>query len=178
MVPPLPILGATLLFLVPCMVSDFRTMRIPNRLTGPAMLAGIALNVVYGGWGGASASFGGALLVTVLLFGPFALGGVGAGDVKMMTAVGALLGPRLALYSLIVGVALGGVFAVVQLARMARLREKLGALKDMALDTMLTRSIAPLKLSATDPNAVALPYSLPLGIGTASVIAISMALKP
>ena len=141
------------------------------------MLAGLALNAWFMGWAGIQTSIAGFALATVLLLGPFALGGVGAGDVKMMSAVGALLGPRLVFQSLLIGVALGGIFAVVHLARIARLREKLGALGQMFGTAIMMRSLAPLKVSAGAPHAVVLPYSLPLGLGTFGVIALAMAGK-
>lgn len=167
--------GATLLFLAACIAVDVRTMRIPNLLTGPAILAGFGLNAACYGSDGFAASLAGFALAVALLFTPFALGGVGAGDVKMMGAVGALLGPRLLLPSLMVGMILGGVIAAIQLASSARLGEKLGDTWHMFANAFLMRSLEPLKAPASDPNRVVLPYSLPLGLGTAGVIAISMA---
>lgn len=172
--PSIVIVATTLLFVATCVVSDVRTLRIPNALTGPAILAGLALNAWGFGWGGVQASLGGFALAIVLLLGPFAAGGVGAGDVKMMGAVGALLGPRLVLLSLLVGIALGGVFAVVHLARIARLREKLGDLGRMVANAALSLSFKPLRVSPTDPGAVVLPYSLPLGLGTLCVVVSSL----
>ena len=164
----------TLAFLVLCVRSDLRALRIPNAFTGPAMLIGTALGGWAAGWNGVTTSLIGCAVAIAVLFGPFALGGVGAGDVKMMGAVGALLGPNLVLQSLIVGLALGGVFAVARLVRVDKLRETLTAMGRMFGNAVLALSVEPLRMSATNPNAVVLPYSLPLGLGTASVIAISL----
>jgi len=169
------IFTTTLLFVAACILNDVRTLRIPNRLTVPAMLVGIALNACFAGWSGVQTSLGGFALATLVLLGPFALGGVGAGDVKMMSAVGTLLGPRLVFQSLFIGIALGGVFAVVHLARIARLQEKVWSLAQMVGAALTMRSLAPLKVSAGAPHAVVLPYSLPLGLGTLGVIALAMA---
>lgn len=174
LLPHTTILVATLLFVALCVASDVRTLRIPNLLTGPTMLLGLSLNAWQSGWSGLQTSITGCVAAMILLFAPFALGGVGAGDVKMMGAVGALLGPNLVLESLLFGLALGGVFAIVQLARRRRLREKLAATGRMLTNAILAGSIEPLKLSSTSPNAVALPYSLPLGLGTAGVIALTV----
>lgn len=168
----------TLVFLGVAIATDLRTRRIPNVVTGPAILAGLGLNAWISGWDGLTASVLGCLAATAILICPFALGGVGGGDVKMMAAVGALLGPRLAFYSLVLGLVLGGVVAVVQLARRARLHEKLAAMYRMAVNAVLARSMEPLRLSSSDPNAVVLPYSLPLGVGTAAVIAVSLVVRP
>ena len=168
------IIAATLVFVVLCVASDLRTLRIPNAITAPAILTGFALNAWQSGSTGLLGSLGGFALAIALLFAPFALGGVGAGDVKMMGAVGAFLGPHLVLQSLFVGLVLGGVFAVVRLAGSPLLREKIGASWRMVANEVLSRSLAPLKAPASDPNAIVLPYSLPLGIGTVGVIALSM----
>jgi prepilin peptidase CpaA len=178
MVPPFATVATTLLFVLACIVSDVRTLRIPNVLTGPAMLVGLVLNASFAGWAGLGASLAGFALALVILIGPFALGGVGGGDVKMMAAVGALVGPRLVLHSLVLGLILGGVFAIVHLARHARLREKLVAVRNMFVNAVLARSTAPLRLSTSSPNTVALPYSLPLGVGTLAVITISIVVTP
>jgi prepilin peptidase CpaA len=175
--PPL-VVAVTLIFVALCMAWDVRTLRVPNVLTFPAIVMGLVLNAWLFGVEGLRASALGCTIAIGLLFAPFALGGVGGGDVKMMGAVGAFLGPTLVLACLVVGLALGGVFAVLQLAGRARLREKLVATAFMVRNAVLARSLEPLKLSPADSNAVAFPYSVPLGLGTASVIAISVILKP
>lgn len=167
------IVATTLLFVAVCVVSDVRTRRIPNLLTGPAMLGGFALNAWAFGWSGVQASLTGFALAIALLLAPFAAGGIGGGDVKMMGAVGALLGPRLVLSSLILGMILGGVFAVVHLARLARLKEKLGDLGRMVANAAVAMSVKPLQVSTRAPGAVVLPYSLPLGLGTVCVLVAS-----
>ena len=165
------IIATTSLFVGSCIACDLRTRRIPNALTGPVILAGFALNAWSFGWSGAQASLAGFGLAIALLLAPFAAGGIGGGDVKMMGAVGALLGPRLVLVSMVVGLSLGGVFAVVHLARIARLREKLRNLRQMMANAAMSVSLTPLQISADAPGAVALPYSLPLGLGTLCALA-------
>lgn len=168
---PRPIIATLLAFISICVVVDMRSRRIPNALSGCAMLCGAALNTLYFGGAGLAASLAGFAAAVAVLFGPFALGGVGAGDVKMMGAVGVLLGPRLALIGLLVGMVLGGVITAVALARRGRLEEKLAATLSMIAGTVVTRSLSPLKRAAAEQSAVALPYSVPLGIGTIAVLA-------
>jgi len=94
-------------------VWDLRTRRIPNLLTFGATAAAVLFHVVTGGVHGGATSLGGWLVGAGLLLAPFVLGGMGAGDVKLVAALGAWLGPVdtvwLALYT---GVA-GGVMALV-----------------------------------------------------------------
>src|SRR6266704_5767563 len=72
---------------------DWRYRRIPNWLTVPGLLAGIAVNAAAGGWSGAKASLLGAGLGLLILL-PFVLiKALGAGDWKLIGAIGACLGP-------------------------------------------------------------------------------------
>jgi len=162
------------LFVVACIAFDLRVRRIPNLLTGSTIVAGFVTNVLFFGFAGILPSFAGIAVTLAVLVVPFALGGIGGGDVKMMAAIGAFIGPRLALESLVVGVILGGMVVVVHLFRLGRLREKLLHLKSMLLGAFLTRSPEPLKISAEEPGAVALPYSVPLGLGTLAVLALTL----
>jgi len=171
--PPALLVCTTLAFVAACIAVDIRERRIPNALSGPAMLVGLVLNGVLFGTNGLLAGLAGFAVAVAVLIVPFALGGIGAGDLKMMAAVGALLGPRLALAGLLAGMILGGVVMGVHLARHSRLGEKLSNLRTMVTNAVLARSVAPLRVSMTANDAVALPYSVPLGLGTAGVIAIS-----
>ena len=172
---PVPIVTVVVLFVSLCVVVDVYTRRIPNVISGAAVLAGLGLNTLYFGTAGLIASVAGLLApVAVLLF-PFALGGLGGGDVKMMAAVGALLGPSLALAGLGVGVIYGGVLMIVHLIGRGRLREKLAAIGAMLTAATLTRSLDPLRVRPDDAGAIALPYSLPLGLGTLTVLAFAHA---
>jgi prepilin peptidase CpaA len=167
---PVPILAATLTFIVACWISDVSRREIPNLLSGSAFVIGVILNSVFFDRLGFLSSVGGGLLALTVLLGPFALGGVGGGDVKMMGAVGALLGPWLVLNALLVGLILGGVVMMIHLARIGRLGEKLGSTLHMFTGAWSTRSLSPLRLSDSDARAVTLPYSLPLGLGTVAVL--------
>src|SRR5213593_647391 len=145
--------AAVVIFVALCVIADVRTRRIPNAISGSAMILGITLNTAFLGTAGLLDSLAGLGITVGVLLWPFAMGGIGGGDVKMMGAIGALLGPRLALMGLGAGVILGGAVMVWHLARQGRLREKV-----MGTATMFQA-------------AVALPYSVPLGVGTLAALA-------
>jgi len=90
---------------------DVATRRIPNALTFGAALAAFVAHAYLGGWDGAGLAAAGWTAGIALFFPVFALGGMGAGDVKLLGAVGAWLGPVatvwVALYSGIAGGLLG-----------------------------------------------------------------------
>ncbi|HYD50327.1 MAG TPA: A24 family peptidase [Terriglobales bacterium] len=171
MFPPTTIAALTLIFVVACCVTDIRTRHIPNALSGSFLLVGLVLNAALFGFSGLLQSFVGAALCLALLIVPFAFGGIGGGDVKMMAAVGALIGPRLAVAALAFGFVIGGLIMVLHLIRIGRLREKLSSTWTMVQRTVVESSVEPLKMSAATSTSVALPYSIPLGLGTLIVIA-------
>src|SRR5262245_7761034 len=134
------------------------------------MLLGVVLNVAFFGTSGLLTSVAGLLVVMLLLVPPFALGGIGGGDVKMMAAVGALLGPRAGLIALGAGLLLGGVIMAVHLARRQRLRETVGRVGAMAFAACSARTLEPLRVSTTAPGAITLPYSVPLALGVVGAL--------
>lgn len=94
-------------------IIDLRTHRIPNALTAGAAVAGFAWNLWATGSSGALASCGGLLSGLAVLLPFYLAGGLGAGDVKAMAAVGAFLGPKGALlagaWTLIIGAILASL---------------------------------------------------------------------
>jgi len=171
---PSLILVSVGLFVAACVGVDLRARRIPNGLSMTGIAAGIALNGLCFGPRGVGASLAGCVLVVGLLLAPFAAGGIGGGDVKMMAALGALLGPRLGVASLLVGMILGGIVMAVHLARRGELGVRTVRIATMVHAAAVTGSIEPLRVSATAADTIALPYSIPLGLGTLVVSALAV----
>ncbi len=96
---------------------DLRYRRIPNWLTAAGVVAGLAVNAAGGRlW----PAVGGMLAGFVVLLVPYLFGGLGAGDVKLLTAFGAILGPSV-LRGTVIGVILGGLGALWLIAREGKL---------------------------------------------------------
>jgi prepilin peptidase CpaA len=95
---------------------DLLAHRIPNRLTGSLLGAGCVLQLAFGGWNALGQAVLGALVGLAVLLPLYLLRAMGAGDVKFLAAIGALLGPHWALIAGIDTLIAGGVLAVGYLA--------------------------------------------------------------
>jgi prepilin peptidase CpaA len=102
--------------LAAAVVTDVRTRRIPNWLTGAIAGAGFGLAFGGGGVTPLQATLGLALGLALMLPG-HVIGATGAGDVKLMAAVGAFLGPSLVFRAFLYSALAGGVLALAVAAR-------------------------------------------------------------
>src|SRR5262249_48813434 len=111
---------------------DLATRRVPNVLTFGAAGLAFAVSAAQAGLGGLAWSVLGWLAGVGLFLPLFAIGGLGAGDVKLLAAFGACLGPRGAFFAAIWAALTGGVLAVIVAASKGYLGRALGNLKVMA----------------------------------------------
>ena len=95
---------------------DIKSSKIPNYLTFPAMVLGLSYFGYDEGWRGYLSSLAGLGLGMGLFMPLYLLGGMGAGDVKLMGAMGALVGMGLAFKAVIAATLVGGVLSVLTLA--------------------------------------------------------------
>jgi prepilin peptidase CpaA len=100
---------------------DARTFRIPNLLTVPLLLSGFAYHAITGGGAGLQASLFGAAFGFGVIFVLYLVGGMGAGDVKLMTAIGAWLQAEATLHVFVVAALLMGAYSIVMLVWQRRL---------------------------------------------------------
>jgi prepilin peptidase CpaA len=160
--------------LVAAGVIDYRTMRIPNWLTVGGILVGLLSSTLstgrpLDGFMGASAGMAAGLAVLLPFY---ALRVMGAGDVKLMAAIGAFLGFPAILYAVLFTFIVGGVAAVafaVSHKVSRRMADNLGAIAmSMALAAMTrTSPAASLKQGGSIGK---LPYAISIGIGTTAFV--------
>jgi prepilin peptidase CpaA len=137
-------------------VYDYRTRRIPNLLTFPALALGLVINIYYSGFKGLEESLLGLLLGGLLLLIPFVLGGMGAGDVKLLAAVGALNGPHFVLFTFIYGAIAGGVMALLVLLLRGRFA--------VVINNLVLTLVVPGQGLAK--SNLGIPYGIAIFIGT------------
>src|SRR5262245_29605814 len=105
--------------------ADVRTRRIPNKLTLPALALGLVMHLALGGPTGLISSLAGMLIAGGLLLPGWLLRYTGAGDVKLMAAVGAWFAFPLALFVTLATMIAGGLVALAIALRRGILRQTL-----------------------------------------------------
>lgn len=147
-------------------VSDVYTRRIPNALTFSAAGGALLFHAVTGGMSAAGWSLAGWLVGALLFFPIFALRGMGAGDVKLLAAVGAWLGPgQVAIAALLTSIA-GGVIALVVALAHGYLATAFSNLR-VLLTTWRIGGIQPLPaVTLEGTRGPRLAYAVPIAIGT------------
>jgi prepilin peptidase CpaA len=148
---------------------DVKTKRIPNLLTLGSALAGLAYQLWFHGWAGLAAGFLGIGLGFVLLIFFYMKGGLGAGDVKALAALGAWLGPLQTLY-LFIYMALSGVLIMIGFLwwrglLWGKLRRIYGILTNFVL--LHAYSPAPQSEPTPTPEGERMPYALSIALGMA-----------
>ena len=160
--------------LVSAAIIDVRSHRIPNRL----VLAGLAFGLVYSAfvpfWGkhGFLWSLGGAAIGFGVLFPFWLLRLMGAGDVKLMAAVGSLLGLQAIPMALLVSLATSSVFAIAFSLHKGKLREMLSNVGRMLRVGSIAMAMgAPVSMAQSGWESVGkLPFALPIAVGTIGTV--------
>jgi len=157
---PLILVGAVLLSLIAGW-TDLRSRRIPNWLTVPGLLIGVAANTALGGWSGLKSSLLGAALGLALLLPLVLLRSLGAGDWKLAGALGAFAGPSLLVNLLLGSVFVAGVMAVVLIIYKGRIRQTLRNIGHILI-SLVTFRLPGAQVSLDNPESLKVPYGVAL----------------
>jgi prepilin peptidase CpaA len=96
---------------------DVRYRRIPNAFVLATLAGGLVINAIFGGLAGVAGSLAGCVLGFVMMFMLHVFGAMGAGDVKLFAAIGAVTGAPLVVPTFVVVILTGGLLAVVSIIR-------------------------------------------------------------
>jgi prepilin peptidase CpaA len=146
-------------------VEDLRRQKIPNLVTYPTMFLAIAYHSTLSGLSGFLFSAGGLFLGIGLFIVPYMLGGMGAGDVKLVGATGALFGPKGILIASIMVILAGGVYGVILFAANPQYTASFFKRSWTTIKTFfLTRQFIPIP-PRKDERLPVLRYAIPIAIG-------------
>ena len=144
-------LGLAVCLVTVAVYFDLRYRRIPNLLIVSGLSAGLLLNVWQAGASGGGMALIGALAGFGLLLPFYVLRGVGAGDVKLLAALGAIVGPQALISVALYGALVGGAMSLMALARQRRL--------SLAIGEILGQQRLP------SPSGLKLPYGVAIASG-------------
>jgi prepilin peptidase CpaA len=154
--------------LIVAAVIDGWKLRVPNWITFPLIIAGWTYSAVYFGWAGLAWSLLGTVVGLALLLPAYSIGGMGAGDVKLLAGIGAWAWTSTTLYAFCISAIVGGVIAIGMVVWR----------RDWHYHIRQFWSITNEILEVRDPNTLAaiaaerkssmllLPYGIPIAIGT------------
>jgi prepilin peptidase CpaA len=159
-----------LLVVAAACVSDLRTRRIPNLLT----FGGAALAVFYAGaahgLAGLAHAVGGWATGLVIFLPLFLLGGLGAGDVKLMACIGAWLGPAQALWTALYAALAGGVAAIVVALATGYMRTAVDNLYLLLVHFRIAGIRPHPEMTLERGKGPRLPYALPIAAGVVAAL--------
>lgn len=167
----------TLLLFVIAIISDFLKHRIANSVCLSLLLIGICYQFQLFSWIGITYSLGG-FITGLVMFLPFYLfKGMAAGDVKLMAAIGAILGPQNALlaaaFTLVIGAVLAMVYLLAQLLlklNSNQLAEVLKSYQEAIRCSLISRSYLTAEHQYSQVQNLRFPYAAAISGGAISVM--------
>lgn len=144
--------------------SDSWSRRIPNWLTVPAAVVGLGLNAIGSGWSGVWKALAGAGLALGLLLPLVCLRGLGAGDWKLMGALGAFLGPKQILWVLFGAIFVAGLMAIIQVFWRRRVETTLSNLGELIRGAFVFRLRPHPVITLDNPAAPSLPFGVAVAV--------------
>lgn len=165
-VPEIAVLGISA---VACL-TDLRTRRIPNALTFGAAGVGLVFAGATTGWVGLGSALAGWAVGCALFLPWFLLGGMGAGDVKLLAALGVWLGPSMAFWMAIYAGLAGGPLAVCVALAHGYLKESLVNLWCLLMFWRVS-GVRPMpELTLRTARSPRLPYAIPIAAGALAAV--------
>jgi prepilin peptidase CpaA len=164
-----PSMATCSVVLLAALYTDITWGKIPNVLTLPSAAAGVCFHFLdTGSVQGIFYALKGLSIGCFPLLIPFCLRGIGGGDVKLMAALGAWLGPAAVLHVFLYGAVLGAAMALWIMAIQRRM-PSFGGIRQDIVTLVLTRQPPGGGVRSASPT---LPYSIPLSAGFLGFLAL------
>lgn len=164
----------TLLILLAIAVAgDIRSYRICNLTIALGLVAGLVLNFTVGGFEGLAWSILAAIIPAVLLIVLFALRMLGAGDIKLFCAIGAIMGITFVLYTMAFSFLAGGIMAAGIMLVRGNMKQRLGHIAAYLKTSFLTHSFIPYTDFSDKSDGAKFHFSLAIAAGCSVQIMLS-----
>lgn len=168
--------AATWVILVPGILYaswvDGKERRVPNWLNALLLLAGLLMQSLHHEGRGAGIALAGAAVGFGVLIVPWLMHGMGAGDVKLMAAIGAWFGPWMTLWAYVAGALIGGVIAVAMILNSGKVKHA-----TTNMNTIMVKLATPSAwftefggAKTFGETSQLLPYGIPLTIGSIAIL--------
>lgn len=147
---------------------DGKELRVPNWITFPMVLSGLIYSTWVGGLEGLGAGLLGMTVGLLTLLPLYAVGGMGAGDVKLMAGIGAWLGAAVTWNAFVATVVVGAIMAVVMVLSRKAWDQHYGQFLLIASEWMSVKNPKKLAEIAAErkPRMLLLPYGIPICVGS------------
>lgn len=167
---PVAVVWIVTLVLLEAAVIDGRQLRVPNWLTYHFAAAGLLYAAWMGGSSGFSWSLAGAGVGLLTLLPLYAIGGMGAGDVKLMAGMGAWIGPIHTFWAFVGTAIAGGLIAVAMVVASGELIKHLAMFQTIGHEIISVRDPVMLAERAAErkKSMMLLPYAIPIAVGSIS----------
>jgi prepilin peptidase CpaA len=149
---------------------DLHSRRIPNRLTFGAALGALLYATATAGVAGAGSSAMGWIIALLLFLPFFLLGGMGAGDVKLMAAVGAWLGTAEVVHAVLYAALAGALLALVLVVLKGRARQTFFNLQMLLMHWRIAGIAPHPELTLATSGGPRLAYAVPVLAGTVAAV--------
>jgi prepilin peptidase CpaA len=159
--------------LIEAAIIDGRSLRVPNWLTYHFLIGGMIFAFARGGSSQLLCSLAGALVGLISLLPLYAIGGMGAGDVKLMAGLGAWIGPWLTAWAFVSSTLVGAILAVAMIVYSGAIWRHLAMAQTIAHEVLSIRNPVVLSERAAQrkPSMLLLPYAIPIAAGSIAYFA-------
>lgn len=172
-----PVWFVTITLIVAAVIDGLK-LKVPNWITFPMIIAGWIYSATlspYAGWEGLMYSLVGTAVGLALLLPLYAIGGMGAGDVKLLAGIGAWVWPTTTVYAFAISAIVGGIIAVLMVVTRRKWFQHKSQFWMICNEILTVKDPEKLAAIAAErkPTMMLLPYGIPIAIGTIAYFAVA-----
>ena len=159
--------------LIVAAIIDGYKLKVPNWITFPMVIGGWIASAILFGWAGLGSSLLGTAVGLGLLLPLYAIGGMGAGDVKLLAGVGAWMGATNTAWAFVVSAFVGAALALCMVIYRRKWRHHQNLFLMILSEILIIRDPNQLSAMAAERKSsmMLLPYGIPIAIGSIAYFA-------